>query len=106
MSGADLLIRTSNAAQRRFVRSIKMHTFDSHLAEPVVSFAFDDFPRSALTEGGRMLREAGWTGTFYTAGGFCGRRVDGVDYFSRDDLIQVDRDGHEIGCHTYTHMNL
>ena len=106
MAGANLLAKASNAARRRFVRSSKMHTFDSHLAEPVVSFAFDDFPRSALTEGGRMLGEAGWKGTFYTAGGFCGCRVDGVDYFNRDDLIQVDRDGHEIGCHTYNHRNL
>lgn len=88
------------------MRSIKLRTFDSHITEPIVSFAFDDFPHSALTEGGRMVRDAGWRGTFYTAGGFCGRHVDGIDYFTHDDLIQADREGHEIGCHTFSHANL
>jgi peptidoglycan/xylan/chitin deacetylase (PgdA/CDA1 family) len=106
MAAVDLCIRASHAARRRFVRGIKMHSFDGRLVEPVISFSFDDFPRSALAKGGRMLREAGWTGTYYTAGAFCGRIVDGIEYFSRDDLIQVDRDGHEIGCHTFNHMSL
>jgi peptidoglycan/xylan/chitin deacetylase (PgdA/CDA1 family) len=106
MTGTNLLITAANAARRRFVRSIKLHTSDGHTLGPVVSFTFDDFPRSALTEGGRMLREAGWTGTYYVAGGFCGRIVDGIDYFSRNDLLQVDHDGHEIGCHTFSHISL
>lgn len=88
------------------MRSIKLHTFDSHIAEPMVSFTFDDFPRSALTVGGRMLREAGWTGTYYIAGGLCGRIVNGIEHFSRDDLLQVACDGHEIGCHTFSHTSL
>lgn len=106
MTGANLLITAANAARRRVVRSIKLHTFDGRIVEPVVSFTFDDFPRSAVTEGGRMLREAGWTGTYYMAGRFCGRTVDNIDYFSRDDLVQVNHDGHEIGCHTFSHMSL
>ena len=106
MPTTSLLAKASNAARRRFMRGIKVHTCESHIAEPVISFTFDDFPRSALSKGGGMLREAGWKGTFYTAGGFCGRVVDSIDYFSRDDLIQVQRDGHEIGCHTFSHMDL
>lgn len=88
------------------MRSIKLHTFDSHFTEPVITFTFDDFPRTALSEGGRMLREAGWKGTFYTAGSFCERVVDGIPYFSREDLVQVHDDGHEIGCHTFSHIDL
>ena len=106
MATTNLFTKLSNAGRRRFVRSVKLHTVDSHFAEPVISFTFDDFPRTALSTGGRMLHEAGWKGTFYTAGAFCGRVVDGIDYFGHDDLVQVHGDGHEIGCHTFSHIDL
>jgi peptidoglycan/xylan/chitin deacetylase (PgdA/CDA1 family) len=90
----------------RLARNVKLNALDTRLAEPVVSFTFDDFPRSALIEGGRMLRERGWTGTYFAAGGFCGRSVDGLDYFERDDLVRAAEEGHEIGCHTFGHLRL
>ena len=101
-----LLSRAAKAAQVRLARNVKLNALDTRLAEPVVSFTFDDFPRSALTEGGRVLRERGWAGAYFAAGGFCGRRVDGVDYFDRDDLVQAAEEGHEIGCHTFSHLRL
>ncbi|MGZ6012840.1 MAG: hypothetical protein ACXWK0_13450, partial [Caulobacteraceae bacterium] len=82
MSG--LLSRAATSARVRLTRNVKLNGLDTHLAEPVVSFTFDDFPRSALTEGGGVLRERGWAGTYYAAGGFCGRRVEGLDYYDQD----------------------
>lgn len=104
MSG--LLSRAAKAAQVRLARNVKLNALDTRLTEPVVSFTFDDFPRSALSEGGRRLAERGWAGTYFTAGGFCGRRVDGLDYFDRDDLVEAAEAGHEIGCHTFGHLRL
>jgi peptidoglycan/xylan/chitin deacetylase (PgdA/CDA1 family) len=104
MSG--LLQRAAKAAGVRLARNVKLNGLDTQLDQPVVSFTFDDFPRSALAEGGRILRERGWTGTYFAAGGFCGRQVDGLDYFSRDDLVQAADEGHEIGCHTFGHLRL
>lgn len=104
MSG--LLSRAAKAAQVRLARNVKLNALDTRLTEPVVSFTFDDFPRSALSEGGRRLAERGWAGTYFTAGGFCGRRVDGLDYFDRDDLVEAAETGHEIGCHTFGHLRL
>jgi peptidoglycan/xylan/chitin deacetylase (PgdA/CDA1 family) len=101
-----LLSRAAKAAQVRLARNVKLNALDTRLDAPVVSFTFDDFPRSALTEGARILRERGWAGTYYVAGGFCGRTVDGLDYFDRDDLVQAAEDGHEIGCHTFGHLRL
>jgi peptidoglycan/xylan/chitin deacetylase (PgdA/CDA1 family) len=101
-----LLNRAAKAAQVRLARNVKLNALDTRLAEPVVSFTFDDFPRSALDEGGRVLRERGWTGTYFTAGGFCGKRVDGLDYFDRDDLVRAGEEGHEIACHTFGHLRL
>jgi peptidoglycan/xylan/chitin deacetylase (PgdA/CDA1 family) len=101
-----LLSRAAKAAQVRLARNVKRNAHDSRLTEPVVSFTFDDFPRSALTEGGRILRERGWAGTYFAAGGFCGRRLGGLDYFDRDDLVRAAEEGHEIGCHTFGHLRL
>lgn len=104
MSG--LLSRAAKAAHVRLARNVKLKGLDTRLDAPVVSFTFDDFPRSALTEGGRILRRHGWAGTYFTAGGFCGRTVDGLDYFDRDDLVQASEEGHEIACHTFGHLRL
>jgi peptidoglycan/xylan/chitin deacetylase (PgdA/CDA1 family) len=101
-----LVSRIARAAQVRLARNVPLNALDTRLTEPVVSFTFDDFPRSALHEGGRMLRDRGWTGTYFTAGIFCGRRVDGLDYFDRDDLVEAAGQGHEIGCHTFGHLRL
>jgi peptidoglycan/xylan/chitin deacetylase (PgdA/CDA1 family) len=101
-----LLSRAAKAAQVRLARNVKLNALDTRLSEPVVSFTFDDFPRSALTEGGRILRERGWAGTYFAAGRFCGRREGGLDYFDRDDLVQAAENGHEIGCHTFGHLRL
>jgi len=100
------LARAAKAAQVRLARNVKINGLDTGLDEPVVSFTFDDFPRSALSEGGRILRERGWAGTYFAAGGFCGRRVDGLDYFDHDDLVRAAEEGHEIGCHTFGHLRL
>lgn len=101
-----LLSRAVKAAQVRLARNVGLNALGTRLEAPVVSFTFDDFPRSALHEGGRMLRERGWTGTYFAAGGFCGRTVDGLDYFDRDDLVQAAEEGHEIACHTFGHLRL
>lgn len=106
MTPEPLIQRALTSARVRLTRNVRLNAFRSHLAEPMVSFSFDDAPRSAFTEGGRVLRDMGWTGTYYVAGSFCGRRVDGIDYMDRDDLIQADQEGHEIGCHTFSHLRL
>ncbi|HLI20508.1 MAG TPA: polysaccharide deacetylase family protein, partial [Stellaceae bacterium] len=87
-------------------RNVKAHALTTRLREPVVSFSFDDFPRSALTEGGRILKQAGWVGTYFTAGSFCGRTIDGTEYFTREDVLRAAEEGHEIACHTFSHLRL
>jgi peptidoglycan/xylan/chitin deacetylase (PgdA/CDA1 family) len=106
VNAVALFSRKVNGIEVRLTRNIKARALDTRLAEPVVSFCFDDFPRSAVIEGARMLRERGWTGSFYAAGSFCGREVEGIDYFTKDDLGQLHEEGHEIGCHTFSHLRL
>jgi peptidoglycan/xylan/chitin deacetylase (PgdA/CDA1 family) len=70
---------------------------------PIASFSFDDFPLSAWEAGRPILDRFGAKGTYYAAGDFCGRRVDGIDYYDEQTLRDIAAAGHEIGCHSYSH---
>jgi peptidoglycan/xylan/chitin deacetylase (PgdA/CDA1 family) len=71
---------------------------------PMVSFSFDDFPRSALLSGARILTEHGALGTFFVSGSLVGKTSELGPISSLDDLHACSADGHEIGCHTYHHL--
>jgi hypothetical protein len=72
---------------------------------PIISFTFDDFPRSAYEAGGSILQTHGFHGTYYASLGLIGRHSPVGDLFSRDDLSKVVADGHELGCHTFDHCD-
>jgi peptidoglycan/xylan/chitin deacetylase (PgdA/CDA1 family) len=72
---------------------------------PVISFTFDDFPRSALTNGGAMLRERGLTGTYYASFGLMGRQAPTGEIFTPEDVDELVRQGHELACHTFDHCD-
>src|SRR4051812_20155679 len=71
---------------------------------PMVSFTFDDLPKSAVTMGAGLLEAHGARGTFYVSGGQVG--VGTEDWASGDaaDVLALYRRGHEIGCHTFSHQ--
>lgn len=72
---------------------------------PVVSFTFDDFPRTALTIGGEILKAFGARGTYYTAMGMMGTTNHLGEQFLRSDLDVLLRDGHELASHTFNHVS-
>lgn len=75
------------------------------LERGALSITFDDFPKSAWTEGGAVCASHGVRATYYVAGGFEGRVIDGVDQFDADDLAALTEAGHELGCHTFDHVS-
>lgn len=86
--------------------ALRLRTMRLKNSRPIVSFTFDDFPRSAVANGARLLEAAGVSGTFYLASSFCDRTVDGIDYYAPDDVRRLLRAGHEIGCHTASHARV
>jgi peptidoglycan/xylan/chitin deacetylase (PgdA/CDA1 family) len=72
---------------------------------PTVSFCFDDFPRSAYTNGGGILRSNGVLGTYYAAAGLMGAHNELGEQFRQDDLDALLTDGHELGSHTFHHLS-
>ena len=70
---------------------------------PIVSFTFDDIPKSAVTAGARILEEHGVTGTFYIVGNMVGADQPEWTMADAGDIAALHSRGHEIGCHTFTH---
>lgn len=96
----QILARANRILTRRFpVKPAK-----AAFAEPVATITFDDFPKSAWTAAGPILEHHGVRATYYTSGRFCGRAEDGIDYYDEADLVAAHAAGHEIACHTFSHL--
>lgn len=72
---------------------------------PIISFTFDDFPHSALTNGGSILRQYGSVGTYYVSLGLTGHQDASGQMFNLSDLEALQEQGHELGCHTFEHYD-
>lgn len=72
---------------------------------PLISFTFDDFPRTALTVGGAILEDAGVRGTYYTAPGLMDTSNALGSQFSKQDLFDLVSAGHELASHTHSHAS-
>ena len=72
----------------------------------VVSFTFDDFPKSAFAVGGDILERYGARGTYYTSMKLAQSQTQLWPMFNDRDIRAAHRAGHEIACHTYTHPDL
>jgi peptidoglycan/xylan/chitin deacetylase (PgdA/CDA1 family) len=91
--------------RREVVCSIYSRPLSFCHQEPVVSFCFDDFPRTAYTVGGAILKSFRAHGTYYASLGLMNTSNDLGDLFRPDDITSLLADGHELGCHTYHHYS-
>jgi peptidoglycan/xylan/chitin deacetylase (PgdA/CDA1 family) len=72
---------------------------------PIVSFTFDDFPRTAYSTGGAILEANGARGTYYAACGLMNVSNDLGELCVPDDLDSVVARGHELGSQTLHHSS-
>lgn len=70
----------------------------------VVSLSFDDAPASACREGRDILAHEGALGTWYIAGGLTDQWEQGHRCHAVRDLQRLAAQGHELGCHTFSHQ--
>ena len=71
---------------------------------PMVSFTFDDTPKSASAVGVPILDTYNARATFYVAGGLVDKWSGHWAGISGDEIVQLHRKGHEIACHTFSHV--
>jgi peptidoglycan/xylan/chitin deacetylase (PgdA/CDA1 family) len=73
--------------------------------EPIVSFSFDDFPRTAYVVGGAILKRHGVRGTYYAAPGLMNSANKLGEQFNAEDIRSLLHDGHELASHTFSHIS-
>jgi peptidoglycan/xylan/chitin deacetylase (PgdA/CDA1 family) len=86
---------------------LRMHARPARVAWPngVISFTFDDVPKSAVAAGGSILERYGARGTYYVSMNLAGTVGSVGPMFDDADIQSAHRSGHEIGCHTHTHLD-
>jgi peptidoglycan/xylan/chitin deacetylase (PgdA/CDA1 family) len=72
---------------------------------PTVSFTFDDFPKTAYTNGGAILSAFQAAGTYYAAMGLVDSTSALGELFGEEDLRALVSDGHELANHTFSHLS-
>ena len=105
MSLGSLRNRVRNRLRADASRFLFQRRFEVAPPVPLVSFTFDDFPRSAFREGGAILRDHGLSGTYYASLGLMGQTSVLGPLFLRRDLEDLLAQGHELGSHTYAHLD-
>jgi len=103
MADSHLLMRWKQS-QRWFADHSMRKSLTLHAPAGVVSFSFDDAPKTACVNGRRILERHDCLGTWYIAGGLTDQLEQGRRCHSVADVQSLSRAGHHIACHTFTHQ--
>jgi len=90
---------------RRMGRLRRVRPVDIAYQGGVVSFSFDDFPKSALATGGAILEKYGLHGTYYAALGLAGTSGNVGPIAELGEMREAHQRGHELACHTWAHLD-
>lgn len=91
---------------RALVRAVRTRTARARAPVPFVSFTFDDVHASAATTGAAILDRHAARGTFYVAGSLLGTVEPERTAASAEQCVSLHARGHELACHTYTHVQV
>src|SRR6185295_18878518 len=105
MASPPLRRRIEGFCQRTATRLLFTRPVTVDAREPIISFTFDDFPRSALLTGGAILERFGLKGTYYASLGLMGQTAPTGAICVPEDVRALVSRGHELGCHTFAHCH-
>lgn len=74
----------------------------------IFTFTFDDVPISAFTNGAKILEGHNLNGVYYVALDMekLGPKSGERRFINAEEIKSLHKQGHDIGCHTYSHLNL
>jgi peptidoglycan/xylan/chitin deacetylase (PgdA/CDA1 family) len=101
----DYFARVQRRLAVEAVRVLSSRRLAVRTSLPLISFTFDDFPRTAFLEAGSILRRYGALGTYYASLGLMGKQSHLGPMYEAEDLKELTRLGHELGCHTFGHCH-
>jgi peptidoglycan/xylan/chitin deacetylase (PgdA/CDA1 family) len=107
LAGAMRSAGLRGALSRRWARVAAQRPVRLPLARPVVSFSFDDVPRSACLVASQLLQARGVRGTYYICTGLTGLpgAASPEPHHSWDDLLGLHQAGHQLACHGRWHVD-
>ena len=91
--------------RRRLVRLAHRKPARVNLARPMVSFSFDDAPTTAARAGAEILEARGLRGTYFMSAMLEAGVGPMGPFAPKSDAIALLAKGHEIACHTFSHMD-
>lgn len=91
-------------ARRRWVRLASRKSARAP-DRPMLSFTFDDVPASAAETGARILEARGIRATYFIAAALAGTDAPTGRMADAAAVRRLAEAGHEIGCHTYSHLD-
>jgi peptidoglycan/xylan/chitin deacetylase (PgdA/CDA1 family) len=91
--------------RRRYAKLVHRRPARVRLDKPMVTFAFDDPPKTAAAAGAAILETHGLKGTYFVASGLAGQDSPFGLYADEEDIRRLLAAGHEVGCHTYSHLD-
>lgn len=91
--------------QRRVTQWRCVKPLEKTPREAIVSFTFDDFPRSAGEAGAAALEACDARGTYYVASSMARQTNVMGEMYGPDDLARLSKAGHEIAAHTHLHLD-
>ena len=97
-----------------YLQSLYNKRVPIRMERPIISITFDDVPRTVITNGVPILDSFNVKATFYTAMGLSDQCTnESIEsnksrevYLSYGDILELNRCGHDISCHTYSHYML
>ncbi len=102
----SFVTRLRDKTNRVLAATVRTRGVSMRNSRPIVSFTFDDFPKSAVSTGASLLEQRDVCGTFYCVSAFCGAFAEEQTCYDLEDLRRLNEAGHEIGCHTASHVRV
>jgi peptidoglycan/xylan/chitin deacetylase (PgdA/CDA1 family) len=102
---AALLTRAISKGRRTLANRFRRRDLRVQTPVPLISFTFDDAPSSAFDVGRRILEENNGRGTYFVSLGLMDQVTEIGEIAGLDRLQAAQRAGHELGCHTFDHVD-
>lgn len=91
--------------KRRLVPFQAKRVLKPALERPIVSFSFDDCPKSVIEHAIKPFEQENWRSTIYIAMGLCGTTNHLGLHMDDKDVKALYESGHEIADHTFSHID-
>ena len=91
--------------RRRVARLVTTKPARLDLKRPLLTISFDDAPVSAAQAGAAILERHDVRGTYFISAGLGGQESHLGRYTTLDDVARLAGAGHEIACHTFSHLD-